>query len=225
MGLSSASQGQFTRGPVELVEHVAEECRLELSNWIDEHAEELASLDGWRPRLKRAVAMRLELSLPWQEHRSQAIGLMTSSSSASGSEPAAVPALAALSSDLARATLEAGEPMSEARWRARRAAAAAAYALAEVRALADAGPDLADTLQFADRLVDTLGDAADAPAALRDALQAGALAGKSLGGAALSFLPPKAIGALPQILDIAANRAGSTFSFILDAMLVRDFTL
>lgn len=46
------------------------------------------------------------------------------------------------------------------------------------------------------------------------------LAAASLGTAALAFLPPKAVGALPQLLDVAALRATSTFSKYADLSLV-----
>ena len=221
VGLSAAAHGQFSRGPVELVEFVAEKCRTDLAQQIDAEADDLKALESWRPRLKRAIAMRLNLSVPWHEHRAQALGLMTASFAADAAPvqpPAAVPALASLAGDLARATLV--EPISEHRWRARNVTAAAAYALAEVRALADT-PDLKETQAFADRLVDTLGDAADAPAALKDALTAGAHAAKSLSGAALSFLPPKAVGALPQMFDLLSHRAGDGVKSLLDTILDR----
>jgi len=216
-GLSAAAHGKFA--PVELVEFVAEDCRRELARRVDESADELAAMDGWRPRLKRAVELRLELSLPWHEHRGQALGLMVSSLENDTALPAAVPALAALADELARATVV--QDLSEARWHARRAAAAVVYAVTEVRALADSSPGLADTFQFSDSLVDALADAADGPAALRDALAAGAHAAKSLGGAAFSLLPPKAVGALPYLLDLALSRAGSTSSLLWDSMLER----
>lgn len=221
VGLSGASHGRFVRGPVELVEHVADQCVKDLASQVDASADELAALPGWRPRLERAIDMRLALSLPWHEHRAQALGLMLSSPGASGLEPAAFPALASVADELARATLVEGDDISRARWRARRAAAAGAYALAEARALTDSSFDLQDTVTFSKRVVGTLGDAAEAPEALRDVLRAGTLAFASLGGAALSFLPPKAVGALPQLLDIAASRATSTFATLADSTLDR----
>ncbi|KAJ8599380.1 hypothetical protein CTAYLR_007019 [Chrysophaeum taylorii] len=214
VGLSSAAHGQHA--PSDLVEHVAGACLAELSTQIDARADELAAMTGWRPRLELAIELRLALSLPWHAHRAQAIGLMIN-----GFDPPALRALAAVADELARATLVEGEDMSRARWRARRAAAAGAYALAEARALTDATPDLKDTLAFSKRVVATLGDAAEAPEALHDALRAGTTAAASLGAAALSFLPPQAVGALPHLLDIAASRATSTFSKLADSTLNR----
>lgn len=238
VGLSTAAHGQFGRGPVDLVEYVAAACLRDLVTQIDERADELAQLKGWRPRLELAIEMRLKLSLPWHQHRAQALGLMLSPGSSAGlmsSEPAAIRALAAVADELARATLVDSEDLSQGRWRARRAAAAGAYALVEARAISDTSHDLQDTLAFSKRVVDMLGafrcaeesdvlwspgDAAEAPEALRDALRAGTLVATSLGGAALAFFPPKAVGALPQLLDVAASRATSTLSSLVESTLV-----
>jgi len=222
LGLSGASHGQFGRGAVELVEHVAQKCDEELHHAINARADELQALSSWRPRLKLAIAMRLEISLPWHEYRAQALGLIASSPGQDSFEPAAVSALARTAHELARATLVKDDiQISPAKWRARRVAVAVVYALTEVRALSDSSPNLSDSITFSDKLVDTLADAADAPAALQDAISAGTAAATSLGGAALSFLPPKAVGALPHLLDFAANRASSTFSGVASTVLDR----
>lgn len=217
VGLSTASHGQYR--PVDLVEHVANQNLDELSKRIDERAEELASLKSWRHRLELAIEMRLELSLPWHQHRAQAIGLMMTTTPLE--EPPAIRALARVGDELARATLVEGEEVGKSQWRARRAAAAGAYGIVEARALTDTSHDLSETVAFSKKVVGTLSDASEAPEALKDALRAGTLAAKSLGGAALGFLPPQAVGALPQLLGIFGSRASSTLSFFFDATLDR----
>lgn len=160
LGLSAAAHGQFSRGPVELVEHVATRCLIDLSNGIDDRADDLANLPGWRPRLELAIELRLKLSQPWHQHRAQALSIMLSSPSADGlipPEPAAMRALVAIGNELARATLVDGDEMSKVQWRARRAAATGAYALAEARALSDTSQDLEETIAFSKRVVHTLG--------------------------------------------------------------------
>ena len=152
---------------------------------------------------------RLKLSLPYHEHRAQAMGLMATPSSESAFPPdiAAIPALGRVADELARATLVAGEPMDDRRWLWRRSAAAGSYAIAEIRALSDGSPDLGDTVAFSAAIVDRFGDALDTPDQMKDGLRAGAHAAASLGTAALSFLPGKAVGALPQLVMIMASRS------------------
>lgn len=217
LGLSTASHGQYS--PVDLVEHVATKNLEELSAMIDERAEELASLTSWRHRLELAIEMRLGLSAQWHQHRAQALGLMMTTTSLE--EPPAIRALARVGDELARATLVEGEQMETTRWRARRAAAAGAYGIVEARALTDTSHDLKDTVAFSKKVVAALSDASEAPDALKDAIQAGTMAAKSLGGAALGFLPPQAVGALPQLLGIFGSRASSTLSFFFDSTLDR----
>ena len=159
--------------------------------------------------ISKYILNRLKLSLPHHEHRAQAMGLMATPSSESAFPPdiAAIPALGRVADELARATLVAGEPMDDRRWLWRRSAAAGSYAIAEIRALSDGSPDLGDTVAFSAAIVDRFGDALDTPDQMKDGLRAGAHAAASLGTAALSFLPGKAVGALPQLVMIMASRS------------------
>jgi len=186
-------------------------------------------MPSWKERLSWAIDKRLQLSLPHRNHRSQALALMMTAPSAPG-PPAAAQALAALAQELARATLTADDPIDDKVWRFRRAAAAGAYALAEVRTLSDTSPGLEATQRFARDIVGGLGGAADAPGQLRVSLKAGLLTAASAASAALSFLPPRAVGAVPQLLPsllgafaeraegAAAHLAEAAFTHLLDTM-------
>lgn len=255
-GVSAAAHGQMSRGAVDLVAFVADQCADELRDEIDARsrrappaptARALTPLppagarvgargDGrvaraagaGRRRAARSPARRskirifgkgkeespvlspsrrLRLSAPYGEHRAQAMGLMATPA---GDEfppaIAAVPALARLADELARATLVEGEPIDERRWLLRRSAAASTYALVEIRALTDTSPDLADSAAFGAGLLDHFGDALETPEKLKEGLRGGARAAASLGGAALNVLPGAAVGALPQMLAILAAR-------------------
>ena len=134
---------------------------------------------------------------------------------------AAVPALARVADELARATLVADEPMDQNKWLLRRSAAAGTYALAEVRALSDSSPDLADTRAFSAAIVGHFGEALETPDKLKDGIRAGAHAAASLGTAALSFLPGKAVGALPQLVMIMASRTAGGLSGLAEKGLTK----
>ena len=185
-GVSPAAHGQLARGAVDLVEHVASSCADDLHAEMNERALELRQCEGgWRARLQLAIEARLRLSLPYREHRAQALGLMCTpyDEAAFPPEIAALPALGRVADELARATLVEGEPpLDQNRWLLRRSAAAATYALAEIRALSDTSVDLADTVAFSQHIVDHFGDALEKPEMLKDGLRAGARAAASLAG-------------------------------------------
>ena len=76
-----------------------------------------------------------------------------------------------------------------------------------MRALTDDSEGLASSAALAGKVVDAFGESARGPERLKAGVRAGAHAAASLGTAALSVLPPAAVGALPQLLGSFASKA------------------
>jgi len=145
IGISPASQGLFTRGEVELVEHFYRNCNRKLSSCINvAQSEEKERSELQLKIIREAIEQRLKMILPYIATWSQALTLMAHPPNV----PHSLKNLHELVDDI---LFYAGDRSADFSWYPKRAGIATAYLSTELILIRDKSTNQVETWEFLDR--------------------------------------------------------------------------